>query len=92
MERLTKRITENIIELSSEVNPLQYNGIPQRVHVKHPFWNVFDRLAEYEDLEEQVLKSTGTDLASMVGEFMHYYNLKKENRLLELPCKVGDEV
>lgn len=53
---------------------------------------VWDKLAEYEDFEEQVLKSTGTDLASMVGEFMHYYNLKKENRLLELPCKVGDKV
>ena len=51
-----------------------------------------DKLREYEDLEEQVLKSTGTDLANMVGEFMHYYNLKKENRLLELPCKVGDEL
>ena len=51
-----------------------------------------DKLREYEDLEEQVLKSTGTDLASMVGEFMHYYNLKKENRLLELPCKVGDKL
>ena len=53
---------------------------------------VYNKLREYEDLEEQVLKSTGTDLASMVGEFMHYYNLKKENRLLELPCKVGDKV
>lgn len=51
---------------------------------------VYNKLREYEDLEEQVLKSTGTDLASMVGEFMYYYNLKKENRLLELPCKVGD--
>lgn len=51
---------------------------------------ILQALAEYEDLEEQVLKSTGTDLASMVGEFMHYYNLKKENRLLELPCKVED--
>jgi hypothetical protein len=53
---------------------------------------VYEKLREYEDLEEQVLKSTGTDLASMVGEFMYYYNLKKENRLLELPCKVGDTV
>ena len=53
---------------------------------------ILQALADYEDLEEQVLKSTGTDLASMVGEFMHYYNLKKENRLLELPCKVGDTV
>jgi hypothetical protein len=51
-----------------------------------------ERLKYHEDLEEQVLKSTGTDLASMVGEFMYYYNLKKENRLLELPCKVGDVV
>lgn len=54
--------------------------------------NIMKKLKHYEDLEEQVLKSTGTDLASMVGEFMHYYNLKKENRLLELPCKVGDTV
>lgn len=53
---------------------------------------ILQALADYEDLEEQVLKSTGTDLASMVGEFMYYYNLKKENRLLELPCKVGDTV
>lgn len=51
---------------------------------------VYNKLREYEDLEEQILKSVGTDLASMVGEFMHYYNLKKENRLLELPCKVGE--
>lgn len=47
----------------------------------------FDKLAEYEDLEEQVMKSTGVDIASMVGEFMHYCNLKKEGRLVELPCK-----
>ena len=53
MERLTKRITENQIELSAKVNPTQYVNSPQRVYMKHPFWNVFDKLAEYEDLEEQ---------------------------------------
>jgi hypothetical protein len=51
-----------------------------------------ERLKHYEDLEEQVLKSAEIDIKSMVGEFMHYYNLKKENRLLELPCKVGSKV
>ena len=51
-----------------------------------------DKLAEYENLEEQVLKATGADLPSMIGEFMHYYNLQKEGRLVELPCKVGDTV
>ena len=55
MERLTKRITENQIELSAKANPKQYVNSPQRVHMKHPFWNVFNRLEEYEDLEEQKL-------------------------------------
>jgi hypothetical protein len=53
---------------------------------------VYNKLREYEDLEEQLLKSAEIDIKSMVGEFMYYYNLKKENRLLELPCKVGDTV
>lgn len=55
MERLTKRITENLIELSAKANPIQFVNSPQRVHLKHPFWNVFDKLAHYEDLEEQGL-------------------------------------
>lgn len=54
--------------------------------------NAMDKLAHYEDLEEQVIKATGADIDSMIGEFMHYYKLKKENRLLELPCKVGSEL
>lgn len=49
-------------------------------------------LKEYRDAEEQVFKVTGADLASMIGEYMHYYNLKIEGRLLELPCKFGDTV
>lgn len=52
MERLTKRITQYTIELSASANPIQYNGSSQRVHIKHPFWNVFDRLCKYEDAEE----------------------------------------
>lgn len=55
MERLAKRITENQIELSAKANPTQYANNPQRVHMKHPFWNVFNRLCNYEDLEEQGL-------------------------------------
>lgn len=55
MERLTKRISENLIELSAKANPIQYNGSPQRVHIKHPFWNVFNKLCDYEDAEEQGL-------------------------------------
>ena len=55
MERLSKRISESLIELSAKANPIQYNGSPQRVHVKHPFWNVFNRLCAYEDAEEQGL-------------------------------------
>ena len=55
MERLTKRITEATIELSEKANPFQYNGSPQWVQPKHPFWNVFDRLCKYEDAEEQGL-------------------------------------
>ena len=55
VKRLTKRITSNIIELSSKANPFQFVNSPQRVHSKHPFWNVFNRLCEYEDLDEQGL-------------------------------------
>lgn len=57
-------------------------------------WNdkALKKLKEYEDMEEQVMKSTGVDIASMVGEFMHYYNLKKEGRLVELPCKPEDKL
>lgn len=55
MERLTERMTENIIELSAKANPSQYKNCPQMVHIKHPFWNVFNRLCDYEDAEEQGL-------------------------------------
>lgn len=55
MKRLTKRISENIIELFARANPIQYNGSAQRVHIKHPFWNVFNKLCDYEDAEEQGL-------------------------------------
>ena len=55
MERLTERVSENIIELSAKANPIQYNGYPQRVHIKHQFWNVFNKLCNYEDAEEQGL-------------------------------------
>ena len=51
----------------------------------------FTKLAHYEDMEEQLMESAEIDIDSMVGEFMHYYNLQKENRLIELPCAVGDE-
>ena len=50
------------------------------------------KLAHYEDLEKQLMESAEIDIDSMVGEFMHYYNLQKENRLIELPCAVGDEL
>lgn len=54
--------------------------------------DILDKLAHYEDLEEQLMESAEIDIDSMVGEFMHYYNLQKENRLIELPCAVGDTV
>lgn len=53
MERLTKRITENQIELSAKANtPQHYSPI---IHIKHPFWTIFDKLAEYEQAEEDGL-------------------------------------
>ena len=55
MERLSKRISESLIELSAKANPIQYNGSPQMVHIKHPFWNVFNKLCDYEDAEEHRL-------------------------------------
>ena len=59
---------------------------------QNPFYEAVDKLAHYEDLEEQLMESAEIDIDSMVGEFMHYYNLQKENRLIELPCAVGDTV
>lgn len=55
-------------------------------------YSIINKLAHYEDLEETLMKSAEIDIDSMVGEFMHYYNLQKENRLIELPCKFGDTV
>lgn len=57
-----------------------------------PLYPALCKLAHYEDLEEQLMESAEIDIDSMVGEFMHYYNLQKENRLIELPCAVGDTV
>lgn len=59
---------------------------------QNPFYEAVDKLAHYEDLEEQLMESAEIDIDSMVGEFMHYYNLQKENRLIELPCAVGEIV
>lgn len=69
MERLTKRITENQIELSAKANPTQYINSPQRVHMKHPFWNAFNRLCEYEQLEEQGLL---LKLPCKVGDVVYF--------------------
>lgn len=55
MERLTRRISEDCIELSAKANPTQYQNIPQRIYKNHPFWNVFNKLCEQEDVEEQGL-------------------------------------
>lgn len=45
---------------------------------------MYDKLKHYEDLEEQLMESAEIDIDSMVGEFMHYYQMKKENRLIEV--------
>lgn len=55
MERLTRRISEDCIELSAKANPTQYQNNPQRIYKNHPFWNVFNKLCEQEDAEEQGL-------------------------------------
>ena len=76
MERLTKRIDENTIELSAKANSAQYNSLSQRVYVNHPFWNVFNKLADYEDIEEQGLLlrlpcKTGDVVYSLDGDRVH---------------------
>ena len=82
MERLTQWIDDGERIYAVPRMELKNNG-----HQK-----CCDKLASYEDEEEQVLKATGADLQSMIGEFMYYYNMQKEGRLLEFPCKVGDTV
>lgn len=77
MERLTNS--------NAEIKNLQVEN--------EEYWlKVYFKLKEYEDTEEQLLKAAEVDLQSMIGEFMHYYNMQKEGRLVELPCKVGDVV
>jgi len=50
------------------------------------FGEAAEALAHYQELEESVLAAAEIDLDNLVGEYMHYYNLQKENRLVELPC------
>lgn len=54
MERLTKRISKDCIELSGKCNS-KFNKLPQRVYKEHEFWNVFEVLCNKEDAEEQGL-------------------------------------
>lgn len=47
---------------------------------------------KWKSLEAKCLESTGLDFENMVGEFMHYYGLQKQGKLIELPCAVEDIV
>lgn len=47
---------------------------------------------KWKSLEAKCLKSTGLDFENMVGEFMHYYGLQKQGKLIEMPCADGDVV
>lgn len=47
---------------------------------------------KWKSLEAKCLESTGLDFENMVGEFMHYYGLQRQGKLIEWPCAVGDTV
>lgn len=85
MGRLTRRTKDH----------LGRTGIAVGVHDVYkysPYYEAMDKLAHYEDMEEQLMESAEIDIDHMACEFMHDYKLKKENRLIELPCAVGEEV
>ena len=64
--------------------------------------NVLQKLADYEDLEEQCLNETTFSLRMLlrkwkeffedIQELAEYRKLKKQGRLQILPCAVGDKV
>lgn len=64
--------------------------------------NALNRLAEYEDLEEQCIQENSVGIRMMIkkfGEFIkgiqeleEYRELKSQGKLLKLPFKVGDKV
>lgn len=85
MGRLTRRTKDRLGRTGIAV------GV-RDVYRYSPHYEAMEKLAHYEDLEEQLMKSAEIDIDSMVGEFMHYYNLQKENRLIELPCAVRSRI
>jgi hypothetical protein len=87
MSRLTRRIID-ICGSCDQQEYCRYTPNAGNCYLRQ----LHEKLKHYEDLEEQLMKSAEIDIDSMIGEFMHYYKLKKENRLKELPCAVGDTV
>ena len=68
----------------------------------HDYTGAAKKLAEYEDLEEQCIKENTWGLRILlkiwkeffedIQELYEYRKLKKQGRLLELPCKTKDKV
>lgn len=105
MERLTEKISgRNVIPLRKssaahwelcEVNG--ENGKEYRVYGKYA-----DKLAEYENLEEQCIKENSFGFKMLlekwkefiddIQELYEYRKLEEQNLLLKLPCAVGDTV
>lgn len=101
MERLTTRNSEGIVVLKQpfaceRCGDLQWslpdlgNGSP------------IDRLADYEDLEEQcirdntwglrILLTKWKEIVKDIQELYAYRKFEKQGKLLKLPCAVGDTV
>ncbi len=89
MERLTERTGEG-------------QAIPRMDLKNNGHQKCMERLAEYEDLEEQCAKENSWCLRILlhkwkefiedIQELYEYRKAEEQNRLLKLPCAVGDTV
>ena len=97
MERLTEQ------ERNSDGTAISKQSLIDRPGKGYPSSyckRILNKLAEYEDLEEECIKETSWSLKILLKEFFEeaediqelyeYRELKKQGKLLKSPCAVGD--
>ena len=109
MERLTERTSDGILvkeDYGEDVLKTLYScyGAEPNPHYSNceEGYCAMEKLAEYEDLEEQCVKENSWCLKMLlhkwkeflddIHEFYEYRKLEKQGKLLKLPVAVGDTV
>ena len=93
MERLTKRNKDGVAFWNGA------NGLSYSDNQGNIYGGAIEKLAYYEDLEEQMIAKTGVGLSSLMRKYFdflddmvelaNYRQLEEQGLLLRLPCKVG---